>query len=581
MPEFELNLLPLLVDFQPRPTIVGWNRLEPRPRTDDFSRSLKAEVRDPLWMLCRQWQFGEFLGEDAGSPVDAKLVIEKTAIDTYAVVDGPSSPYDNSIPLETKVEREKMNYSLDVKLQAAVHFKKLMVKAGIAESVIQKVTALFPFSLLSGSAEENNIRSWNAAAQFYDHASRRTFDGSKVIAAFQDASLHGILSTDATITAAEKASVMAAASRLNDWFFRLYSQPASPSENSWKANALEYQFQLNATNHNSRIQLQSDQYADGTLDWYAFDINAAHPIAETPAPPAEVISFVPTPVQFGGMPNVRYWEMEDRNIDFGKIDANTTDLAAMQYAEFGLIYSNDWFVVPYEMQVGTIARTKGILVTDVFGQKSWVRHAGSKPTDNWQKWSMFNISGDSKINDDCLFLMPAMLKSWESEPLEKVSFIRDEMANMVWAIESVITTPDGKARSGYDTGQALTNYLGEVQPPAPEKAADLRYKLGTTVPRNWIPFLPVHPDSGNRSVVLQQAQMPSASALVAPRTVLLSETELSIHEEEVLRSGTVVTRAFQRTRWMNGKTYLWLGRKVLSGKGEGSSGLVFDTLQPA
>src|SRR5439155_11664780 len=33
------------------PTIVMWNRLEGRPRRPDFTRALKAEVRDPLWML--------------------------------------------------------------------------------------------------------------------------------------------------------------------------------------------------------------------------------------------------------------------------------------------------------------------------------------------------------------------------------------------------------------------------------------------------------------------------------------------------------------------------------------------------
>jgi hypothetical protein len=33
------------------PRIVAFNRLETRARTIDFTRSLRAEVRDPLWML--------------------------------------------------------------------------------------------------------------------------------------------------------------------------------------------------------------------------------------------------------------------------------------------------------------------------------------------------------------------------------------------------------------------------------------------------------------------------------------------------------------------------------------------------
>ena len=50
------------------PAVTRWNRLEGRPRSHDFGRALKAEVRDALWMLTKQWQLGEFRGDDAGSP---------------------------------------------------------------------------------------------------------------------------------------------------------------------------------------------------------------------------------------------------------------------------------------------------------------------------------------------------------------------------------------------------------------------------------------------------------------------------------------------------------------------------------
>ena len=58
---------PILSGETIKPTITLWNRLESRPRTDDFNRALKAEIRDPLWMLTKQWQMGEFNGDDAGS----------------------------------------------------------------------------------------------------------------------------------------------------------------------------------------------------------------------------------------------------------------------------------------------------------------------------------------------------------------------------------------------------------------------------------------------------------------------------------------------------------------------------------
>ena len=58
----------------PVPLVRGWNRLEGRPRSADFERSLRAEVRDPLWFLTRQWQYGEFEGEDAGSPIEVSFM---------------------------------------------------------------------------------------------------------------------------------------------------------------------------------------------------------------------------------------------------------------------------------------------------------------------------------------------------------------------------------------------------------------------------------------------------------------------------------------------------------------------------
>ena len=54
------------------PSITTWLRLEPRSRDAEMNTSLQARVYDPLWLLARQWQFGEFEGQDNGSPVSAR-----------------------------------------------------------------------------------------------------------------------------------------------------------------------------------------------------------------------------------------------------------------------------------------------------------------------------------------------------------------------------------------------------------------------------------------------------------------------------------------------------------------------------
>jgi hypothetical protein len=113
-----------------------------------------------------------------------------------------------------------------------------------------------------------------------------------------------------------------------------------------------------------------------------------------------------------------------------------------------------------------------------------------------------------------------------------------------------------------------------------------RYRLATTVPANWIPFVPAAVGLG--VINLQRATMLYNEVDVAPQSIdamtrLLrfdtpEEPLLSLNEETVLRAGIKVQLTKQRVRWLDGRTYTWLGRKVITGRGEGSSYLKFDIL---
>jgi len=90
------------------PAITRWNRLEGRPRTHNFDRALRAEVRDALWMLSRQWQMGEFQGDDAGSPMLARACIDVMTIDRFQAGSKPVEDLPLKEPLEAKVERRPL-----------------------------------------------------------------------------------------------------------------------------------------------------------------------------------------------------------------------------------------------------------------------------------------------------------------------------------------------------------------------------------------------------------------------------------------------------------------------------------------
>jgi hypothetical protein len=69
---------------------------------------------------------------------------------------------------------------------------------------------------------------------------------------------------------------------------------------------------------------------------------------------------------------------------------------------------------------------------------------------------------------------------------------------------------------------------------------------------------------------------------IPPLGRILEPTEdLWIHDEEVPRDGVNVTRSWQLARDPFGRTHLWLGRRKGPGRGEGSSGLRFDIVEPS
>src|ERR1700675_4704425 len=115
------------------PSMTVWNRLEGRPLTVAFDRALRAEVRDPLWMLTKQWQMGEFRGADAGSPVFARLMLATTALTKYRPNGQPAEAFPVGVPLEVKVERRRPALTmaghpiaLDLRLTMGAYWLKLL-----------------------------------------------------------------------------------------------------------------------------------------------------------------------------------------------------------------------------------------------------------------------------------------------------------------------------------------------------------------------------------------------------------------------------------------------------------------------
>ena len=243
---------------------------------------------------------------------------------------------------------------------------------------------------------------------------------------------------------------------------------------------------------------------------------------------------------------------------------------------------------------------RGIAVTNVFGERTWIEAAGAGADDAWQRWSMFTVNVEGAVGEDAdtsLLLPPTVPKIQASDAVEQVMLIRDEMANMVWGIERMVPLPSGESKPGAEAGRETIAFfrrlLGSTSTTTPaDRVANVRYRVMLGVPEEWIPFIPVHVPGDVRQIQLQRAGLPRIieggppqPAKVSPRTVLLRQgldlpqpEPYFVHEEEVPREGTMVTQAYQRTRWRNGRTLVWLGVDRATGRGSGSSGLAFDQL---
>jgi hypothetical protein len=584
------------------PTILMWNRLEGRPRAESFARALRAEVRDALWMLTRQWQLGEFLGDDAGSPIGAQVEIATTRIDRFAAGEH-SETYDETTPLEAKVERQRIAFTrgdaklhLDLRVQLGRQLGKLLVAAGLG-TYQAAFRERYPFAL---PARDRSA----AAADIYAHPpvwqrlaalAGRAIDGGDLYLHLGDP-VHRASDGIALADPAHAAQLDQLGNRLVAWFDALYSQPQeSPA---WQPRQLEYAFECAAPTTGGERVLVADQYPGGHLDWYAFDVaRNAPPRSGARGPkPSFTRSFLPAPLVFDGMPHTRWWKFEDSKVSFGDISPATTDVAKLLLIEFALVYANDWFLIPFTLPTGSLATIQTMTVTNSFGERFLIEAAGSGPEQDWQDWRMYTLATRGAATADmAMFLAPAVPKIQNGEPLDEVMFVRDEMANMAWAIENRVPLATGQAHRGADVARETRAYhrgeLGPAPPIAPYRAP-IVYDAMTDVPEHWIPMLPVKVPGSQREVQLQRGRMlrtlegdPEAPVTIEPATAIMrtgldqpAKQAMFVHEEEVPRSGTKVTRGFQRTRWRDGRTVVWLALTKQTGRGEDRSGLAFDRL---
>jgi hypothetical protein len=537
-------------------------RLEPIAADPTLLTGLQMAVADPAWMLSRQSQFGEMTAENAGSPASAQLWLETSKLSVLVPRVGMNlgaSLSLNSAPLEAQIENEceprAGAASPQLAALAGQQFRRELVTAlahpppgpgNPVKSYWEALLAKYPLK--------------PAAGPLGSLAAGRVPDGCRLYADLHTALRNGALPDDPQVQDPDTITLITTAARRFLAWYDVASGAELGEARAWSAARMEYQVMVG----DGDLQLTSQEYDSGRLDWYAFDVQrAATPGTRT----VSTRTFVPAPVTFQGMPTARLWEFEDAAVNLGAVRAGPEDLAAMLVIEFALRYGNDFFLVPLPLRVGAVSRVGALVITDTFGVRTVIRSLAELNDDNLRVFEHEVPPGQPR--EPAMVVFPTAPDGPESPPFEDVVFARDEGANICWAIEKLAL-----GASGLPEDRAQQAAAADDDAPAKGAGDGLRYRPATSVAAHWYPLLPKSDEPTTLRLTGTDENRPWGRVLES-----LDDADLPI--EEVSRDGRRVTRVWRYARGTDGVPYVWAGRRAGPAFETGSSGLRFDLAEPA
>ncbi|MEP6618804.1 MAG: hypothetical protein ABJE47_05800 [bacterium] len=555
---------------------AAYTRLEPQSISGDPTPGLEARVHDPLWMIARQWQLGEFHAEDVGTPVSVQVLSTSNRASAWQPGDPSANRTARALAqdhiLDPLVEREPSPLEgpgLRQRAEAGSQLIDDLLDASIG-GVADALVAACPL-LLTGDPDPFDAQGPRLQALL----SGRVPDAEQ---AALDLEAAGGAAPAWLGGAGDVAGALAVATEWLAWYRGSVAPLRDPDADSWIDERLEYRFSVRVDRADGDVTLRAPSFEGGRVDWHVFDRDddPNHPVV-TPDVPRDVsneereVSLVASPLRFAGMPSDRYWQFENGAVNLGMLETQPHDLARLCLAEFAMIYGNDWLVVPLDVDAASMTQVRTVSYTNTFGER--IRVDPPADADRTGRFRMYRITTPDGVGEvDGLFTPPTMPSVHEGRALEDVLFLRDEVAAMGWAVERVIQGPSGDARNRGDEPRPV--------PPVPrsDAGAELDYVLETEVPDHWIPLVPVSVGVG--AVALRKGAMLKDGAPVLARGLILRPTPLTLRDEELAREGVRVRRVPALARRADGSFERWIGRRVSVGRGEGVSGLGFDWAIP-
>lgn len=399
-------------------------RLEPLAPFGDLQRGFATEVADPLWMLGRQWQLGEHVGEDAGTPVGVIMPVAHTPLEP---VDGLDPTV---VPAEAIVEGSALDWwTVGRRVRVG-----RQISPELARPDRDRAAFSGPLPDPYGAAfagQVDGLAVWRLGLIGVDHPALTGFDPAR--------------------------------------------------GDRWRSGTLDYaaEFAVGGT----RVSLPD--HGGGEVDWYSADADSALPGPDPVAPPPREI--IPTRLAYPGAPLPRVWQIEDRASDIGGYPPDRSHLATVLLIQLIADHAADWFLVPVpgppedQPGIGVVATLGRVRVRNSFDQVDDltpppVDPGPVGPDEPVGPWSLYRTSG---LGRSSLLLWPTAASPVVGPVLDDVLLGVDEDADVIWAVE---LRADGvQLAADTDTAEAMAEGRRTG-------TREFTWLPSTTLPQHWHPY---------------------------------------------------------------------------------------------
>ena len=571
----------------PRGTDMTWQRLESTTIDGTLLEGEAACIADPLWLLGRQWQVGEFTGEDAASP----LVVE-AAFGHAPIYPRPAraarraagrSPTALGAPARDGGRARGRAHGPGRAPACRRGRTGAPTRArsphGAPAGLVERLPDAFPLAL----APDDGLDPVGRAE--LELLARRAPDARAVLA--------DLAAGGAVMAAACPAPMRCSPCSTPGTSGTPAGAPSRPRASaSWDPQRMEYRFQV-AAGVGRRTPSSSStppEYTGGHLDWYAFDVAArwrSRPGRRRRSGPTRR----PGAADAGSLRRpgrVALVAGRGRRTSGSATSASAPeDLARVAVAGFGAVFGDDWYLVPCRLPAGVDRPCR---------HGEGARHASGRSTSSARAPSSTarTASGASssspatppptprELQGPALPVAPARAggRRRDAERAGRGgALLRDEAGNLGWAAELRVESAAGRTIDRAARARA-------ARPPAAARPPTTRGATGSPsrCPTTWCRSSRCARSTTAR-LYLQRGRIGGgrrgADAPARSDGCSSPSRALLIDDGEVPATGARVTRSWQLARTADGGVVLWVGRRKDAGPPRRSPGLRFDELAPS